>query len=113
MSRDRRIGPRHDDQIEGKLEDHWRGGGPYDGAGQRDLPAPTPREVENHEESRRRIDERADAHAGRNECRISLLDLQSIDERGDDDVADRQQPYRDHEPGHGASWPRDPERDAQ
>jgi hypothetical protein len=36
MSRDRRITPHHHDQIEGKLEDHRRGGSADDGTGQGD-----------------------------------------------------------------------------
>lgn len=62
------------------------GAGPDDGAGQRDLPAPTPREPENREEGHRRIDKRADPHTARNETRIGLLHLQTINGRGDDNV---------------------------
>jgi hypothetical protein len=68
---------------------HWRGRGPDDGAGNGDLPAPTPREIENHEEGDRRIDECADPHAGCDEARIGLLHLQPINVRGDDDGVDR------------------------
>ena len=57
--------------------------------------------------------ERADAHAGLDEARIGLLHLQSIDQHGDVEGVDCQQPDRDHEPGDSASWPRDSERGAQ
>src|SRR5262249_36586565 len=63
------------------------GGGADDGARQRDLPAPTPRQVQNHEEGHRRIDERADAHAGRNPVggrgrrRRGSLGLSKLDKR--------------------------------
>src|SRR5579872_422239 len=113
MIRERRISPRHDDEIEGKLEDHWRCRGAENGTGQRDLPAPTPREIENYEESYRRIDERADAHASRGEVRVSLPHLQPIDMRGDNDGVERQHPDRDHESGDGGAWPRDRERSSQ
>jgi hypothetical protein len=49
----------------------------------------------------------SDAHMRRNEARIGLLHLQPIDERRDEDVADCQQPDRDHEPGGDTAWPRD------
>ena len=61
-------------------------------------------------ESHRRIDECAHPQAGRDEAWIRLLHLQSIDERGDEDIADRQQPDRDHECRDRAAWPRDRER---
>ena len=43
---------------------------PDDSAGQSDLPAPTPREVEDHEDGHRRVDESelADEHSGRDEA---------------------------------------------
>jgi hypothetical protein len=44
---------------------------------------------------------------------IRLLHLQSIDECGDAGGVDCQQPDRDHEPGDGASRPRDSERGTQ
>jgi hypothetical protein len=76
VSRKRRIDPRHDNQVEGKLEDHRRGGGANKGAGQGDLPAPTPREVEDHKEGHRRIGKkRADPHARRDKARIGQLHL--------------------------------------
>src|SRR5215467_1005471 len=114
MARNRGIAPPHDDEIEWKLEDHRRGSSPDGGARQSDLPAPTPREVEDYEEGHRGIDEkRADpVHSGGNETRIRLPHLQSVDPPDDDDGVVGEQPDRDHEPSNGELWPRDLERSA-
>src|SRR5580704_7234672 len=106
MTRKRRLAPPHDDQIERKLEDHRRRGSPDGSACQGDLPAPSPREVEDHEEGHWGIDKkRADPmHSWGNKVRICLPYLEAIDQPDDDDGVVGEQPDRDHEPSNGEFW---------
>src|SRR5262249_45339250 len=115
MARDRGIDPHHHNQVERKLEDHPRNGSADDGAVQRDFPAPTPREVENHEKRYQCIDNReyVNAHARLDEARIGFFQSQLIDRPGNAKGAQRQRPYRDQQPRDGGPWSHDHKRHMQ